>query len=112
MNNYKKLDILNVVDPDKNIIVAYSGGSDSTALLYYCYSQKKKGLINGQLSAIHVNHSCNSESDKWEQHCRNFCENKLIILSVIDNLIKGGSGQAVQNMNIYFNLNENEGLND
>ena len=44
--------------------------------------------------------------------CQSKYKNKLIILSVIDNLIKGGSGQAVQNMNIYFNLNENEGLND
>jgi N-acetyl-gamma-glutamyl-phosphate reductase len=36
--------------------------------------------------------------------------NKLIIISVIDNLIKGASGQAVQNMNIMFGLKENTGL--
>ncbi len=50
----------------------------------------------------------------------NFCEigvaidertNKLIIVSAIDNLVKGASGQAVQNMNIMFNLPETEGLN-
>ena len=33
-----------------------------------------------------------------------------MILSAIDNLIKGASGQAVQNMNIMYNLNENIGL--
>ena len=43
--------------------------------------------------------------------CNSKFKNKLIILSVIDNLIKGGSGQAVQNMNIAFNFKENEGLN-
>ena len=43
--------------------------------------------------------------------CQSKYKNKLIILSAIDNLIKGGSGQAVQNMNIFFNINENEGLN-
>ena len=43
--------------------------------------------------------------------CNSKFKNKLIILSVIDNLIKGGSGQAVQNMNIFFNFKENEGLN-
>ncbi len=37
-------------------------------------------------------------------------KNKYIILSVIDNLIKGGSGQAVQNMNIKFNFPESRGL--
>lgn len=34
----------------------------------------------------------------------------LVIFSVIDNLIKGASGQAVQNMNIMFNLDEKTGL--
>ena len=37
-------------------------------------------------------------------------KNKAIILSSIDNLIKGGAGQAVQNMNILNNFNLKEGL--
>ena len=36
--------------------------------------------------------------------------NQLIILSVIDNLIKGAAGQAIQNMNLMFGFNETEGL--
>ncbi len=36
--------------------------------------------------------------------------NKLMILSVTDNLLKGASGQAVQNMNLMFGLDETEGL--
>lgn len=36
--------------------------------------------------------------------------NTIIIISVIDNLIKGASGQAVQNMNLMFGLKEDEGL--
>ena len=34
----------------------------------------------------------------------------VVILSVIDNLVKGAAGQAVQNMNIMFGLEENTGL--
>ena len=34
----------------------------------------------------------------------------LVVLSVIDNLVKGASGQAVQNMNIMFGLEETVGL--
>jgi N-acetyl-gamma-glutamyl-phosphate reductase len=34
----------------------------------------------------------------------------VVVLSVIDNLVKGASGQAVQNMNILFGLNETLGL--
>ena len=36
--------------------------------------------------------------------------NKLLILSAIDNLLKGASGQAVQNMNLMFGLEETAGL--
>jgi N-acetyl-gamma-glutamyl-phosphate reductase len=35
---------------------------------------------------------------------------KLLILSTIDNLLKGASGQAVQNMNLMFGLDETTGL--
>ena len=35
---------------------------------------------------------------------------RLLVTSVIDNLLKGASGQAVQNMNLMFGLDETEGL--
>ena len=37
-------------------------------------------------------------------------EGKLLITSIIDNLLKGASGQAVQNMNLLFDFEETEGL--
>ena len=37
-------------------------------------------------------------------------DNKLLITSCIDNLLKGASGQAVQNMNLMFGFEETEGL--
>lgn len=37
--------------------------------------------------------------------------NRLIIVSTIDNMIKGAAGQAIQNMNIIFSLKEDTGLN-
>ena len=36
--------------------------------------------------------------------------NRLLITSVIDNLVKGASGQAIQNMNLMFGLEETTGL--
>ncbi len=35
---------------------------------------------------------------------------RLVVLSVIDNLVKGASGQAVQNMNVMFGLDDSRGL--
>ena len=42
--------------------------------------------------------------------CKTKFKNKIIILSTIDNLIKGGAGQAVQNLNIFYNFNIKQGL--
>ena len=35
---------------------------------------------------------------------------KILIISSIDNLIKGAAGQAIQNMNLMFDFKENESL--
>ena len=37
--------------------------------------------------------------------------NKYVVLSVIDNLVKGAAGQAIQNMNLMCGLEESMGLN-
>ena len=42
--------------------------------------------------------------------CKSKYKEKIILLSVIDNLIKGGSGQGIQNMNIIYNFPESRGL--
>lgn len=36
--------------------------------------------------------------------------NRIVMMGAIDNLVKGAAGQAVQNMNILFGLEENKGL--
>ena len=36
--------------------------------------------------------------------------NRLMVISCLDNLVKGAAGQAVQNMNIMYGLPEEEGL--
>ena len=42
--------------------------------------------------------------------CNTRIKNKFVIFSAIDNLVKGASGQAVQNMNLVFNFPETLGL--
>ena len=42
--------------------------------------------------------------------CETRIKNKLIIFSAIDNLVKGASGQAIQNMNLLYKYPENLGL--
>ena len=42
--------------------------------------------------------------------CKTRYKNKLVIFSAIDNLVKGASGQAIQNMNLLYGYKENSGL--
>ncbi len=42
--------------------------------------------------------------------CKSKYKDKAILISIIDNLIKGGAGQAIQNMNILKNFNVKDGL--
>lgn len=49
-------------------------------------------------------------TNKCLVHCEKYGD-KLLITSCIDNLLKGAVGQAVQNMNIMFGINERVGLN-
>lgn len=61
----------------------------------------------------------NSHPDTRSVRAANLCRiavhrpqggDTLVVLSVIDNLVKGAAGQAVQNMNIMFGLPETDGL--
>ena len=62
--------------------------------------------INSLLGTNHVINTNNC----FISVCKTKYKNRLIILSAIDNLIKGGAGQAIQNMNLKFNLKKNVGL--
>jgi len=42
--------------------------------------------------------------------CKTRHKNRIVIFSAIDNLVKGASGQAIQNMNLAYNFKENLGL--
>ncbi len=64
---------------------------------------------------------CPADRPPDSAHVRgtNFCDigfaldqtaNRIILLSAIDNLVKGAAGQAVQNMNLMAGLDETEGL--
>ena len=58
-------------------------------------------------SEIHMKQAVNTNKCLIHLHKHG---NKLLISSVIDNLTKGASGQAIHNMNLMFGWPENEGL--
>ncbi len=74
---------------------------------YYKNSKFIKILkLNSQIGSGNVINTNNCEISV----CETREKNKIVIFSVIDNLVKGASGQAVQNMNILYKFSENLGL--
>ncbi len=83
--------------------------NDIKEIFYNYYGKKyfirilQKGSIPDILNVMYSNF-CDIGFYKEEN------SNILVIVSSIDNLLKGAAGQAIQNMNIIFNLEEHFGL--
>ena len=73
------------------------------------YKENKFVKILNNDTLISTNNVINS-NNCFISVCKSKYKNKIVILSAIDNLIKGGAGQAVQNMNIKYGFKEHEGL--
>ena len=79
----------------------------NTLINFYKNSQYIKILkLNSPLGSGNVLNTNNCEISV----CETRIKNKFVIFSTIDNLVKGASGQAIQNMNLLFKLPEHLGL--
>jgi N-acetyl-gamma-glutamyl-phosphate reductase len=88
--------VIKTLAPVEDIIEAYKEFYADAAFTHY--SDKPidlKQVVNTNKALVHV--------EKYG--------NKLLVTSAIDNLLKGAVGQAVQNMNLMFGINETAGLN-
>jgi N-acetyl-gamma-glutamyl-phosphate reductase len=100
-------------------------GPFDRGILSTVYCQPKKDTSNEQLLQLYndfykdepfvqIRKDAPAVKDvAWTNYCHIFVANvkgKIVCFSAIDNLVKGASGQAIQNMNIIFNLEETLGL--
>jgi N-acetyl-gamma-glutamyl-phosphate reductase len=98
--------ILSTIYVDLNKGITINNIYNELVRFYKNSSFVKVVKINTMLSTNDVINTNNCEISV----CKTKYKNKAIILSTIDNLIKGGAGQAIQNMNILKNFKEHEGL--
>ena len=85
-----------------------SGNSLRKSLINYYKNSKfiKILKLNSQLGSNNV-----LNTNKCEiSICETRIKNKYVIFSAIDNLVKGASGQAIQNMNLLYKFPEHTGL--
>lgn len=84
----------------------YKGTLEEAKTLYKTY-YKEAAFTFVSDEEIHLKQVVNTSKCLIHLHKHN---NKLLITSVIDNLLKGASGQAVHNLNLMFGFAEDEGL--
>ena len=82
-------------------------GSGEEAILLYKEFYKNAVFTHISEEPIHLKQVVNTNNCHIHMHKH---EDILLITSAADNLLKGASGQAVQNMNLMFGLDEREGL--
>ncbi len=84
----------------------YLGSLEDAKTLYKNYYKDALFTFISE-DEIHLKQVVNTNKCIIHLHKHN---NTLLVTSIIDNLLKGASGQAVQNMNLAFGLDETEGL--
>ncbi len=90
-------------------ITSYTKCDLSLPQAYNLYNTYYSGHIFTHISSEMINLKQVVNTNKCLIHLEKVDDN-LVIHSAIDNLLKGASGQAVQNMNIMFGLPEHQGL--
>lgn len=84
----------------------YDGSLESAKSLYKSY-YKNAAFTFVSDEDIHLKQVVNTNKCIIHLYKHN---NRLLITSIIDNLLKGASGQAIQNMNLMFGFPETQGL--
>jgi N-acetyl-gamma-glutamyl-phosphate reductase len=108
-----------------NVIFQPHAGPFDRGILSTTYLEPREDLSPRDLMALYEDYYAD---EQFVQICgasphlkhvsrTNYChifptvvKNRVVIFSAIDNLVKGASGQAIQNMNILFGLDESLGL--
>jgi len=89
------------------IYTDFEGSLEEAQTLYRnFYNDAKFTFVTDDV--LHLKQVVNTNKCLVHLHKHN---GKLLITSIIDNLLKGASGQALQNMNLMFGLDETTGLN-
>ncbi|MES3006253.1 MAG: tRNA lysidine(34) synthetase TilS [Pseudomonadota bacterium] len=80
------------------LVVAFSGGLDSSVLLWALYRLRQANPDAFSLSAIHVNHGLSSNAAAWQHFCEQTCARLGIELSVELVHIARESGASLENL--------------
>lgn len=74
--------LIKLLQPHPNLLVAFSGGLDSTVLLHQLVTLRDTQAANLQIRAMHIHHGLSPYADEWAEHCQQVCEQCNVPLEV------------------------------
>ncbi len=90
---------------DRPLLVAFSGGVDSTVLLQLLVALRASKQLH-TLSAVHINHGLSDYAADWSDHCESICEQLSVPLVVRKVAIESSADIELQARNLRYQVFE------
>ncbi|QGN40455.1 tRNA lysidine(34) synthetase TilS [Klebsiella oxytoca] len=87
-------DIAQTLQPYRHFLVAFSGGLDSSVLLYRLVRWREQDT-SIQLRAIHIHHGLSANADDWVAHCRRICQQWQVPL-LVERVVLADEGLGIE----------------
>ncbi len=87
-------DIAHTLQPYRHFLVAFSGGLDSSVLLYRLIRWREQDP-SIQLRAIHIHHGLSANADDWVAHCRQICQQWQVPL-LVERVVLADEGLGIE----------------
>ncbi|MGB7803161.1 tRNA lysidine(34) synthetase TilS [Buttiauxella sp.] len=65
--------LITLLQPHQQLLVAFSGGLDSTVLLHQLVTLRDTEASDFKIRAMHIHHGLSPFADEWAEHCRKVC---------------------------------------
>ena len=83
------------IDGSSSVLVAFSGGVDSTVLLRMLVELRQAGRVSS-VSAVHVHHGLSPNADDWAAHCQTVCDQWQVPVSINHVSVGKGLGDGIE----------------
>ncbi|MGE3920950.1 MAG: tRNA lysidine(34) synthetase TilS, partial [Gammaproteobacteria bacterium] len=87
--------LIQTLDPNKTIWIAYSGGLDSQVLLHAL--SVLRAQISQKVIAVHINHQLSPNANDWQTFCKKSCEAHGITFKSFLVEIDAHAGESIEN---------------
>lgn len=84
------------VESSHRLLIAYSGGLDSTALLHLLAKLRAEGRLLNPIAAFHVHHGLSPHADAWQKFCAETCRSLEVPFSSVPVTVPTPKGQGLE----------------